>query len=679
VNVTFRKSLSWLHTWSGLTLGLVIVMLAVTGAGLVVRLQLESAVNRDLLEVPACTARLSLDEQAARARTAHALSPLRSIEVTSTETSSTAIQFINLDYVYIDPCSGAVLGIQNEYGGFFGTLDKWHRFRFMDRTPGHLIAGWVTVVFLLILVVGGVILWWPRSKAAFKGAVKFNPRLPGTARTLSLHKVIGLYSCLMLVLITITALPISFLSVKETIYRVAGYEAPVDPTSTIQASDDYFPMEAAWHKTLQRFPGAEWITLNYPQSPERPIRIEIREPGRPHINAKSYLFLDAWTGEELEVRHYATDTPPGRKIYLYSIALHAALVGGLPYQLVMLLAALAIPVQAYSGFSPYLRRKFRTQPKTTMSLKLINKTVEAKDVCSFEFADPGGNALPGFSAGSHIDIHLGNGMSRQYSLCNDPLDKHRYVIGVLRDPESRGGSVAMHDALSLGDRVEISQPKNHFPLAHGAGQSVLIAGGIGITPILCMAERLYNIGSEFTMHYCVRSLDRAAFLDRIRQSAFSDQVELHVSDQGERLNISTLLATYDPETHVYVCGPGRLMDAVLSAAEEMGWPDSQVHREYFEATGHDLSKDCPFDVKIASTGRVIHIPKDKSVTTVLAECGIDIPTSCSEGVCATCITHVLEGEIEHNDMVLNAEQRAKNDQFMPCCSRARGPMLVLDL
>jgi vanillate O-demethylase ferredoxin subunit len=145
------------------------------------------------------------------------------------------------------------------------------------------------------------------------------------------------------------------------------------------------------------------------------------------------------------------------------------------------------------------------------------------------------------------------------------------------------------------------------------------------------------------------------------------------------VNFAELLAACDRETHLYVCGPGHFMDAVLSAARELDWPEMQLHREYFEAAGHDTDNDVAFDVKIASTGKVIHIPKDKSVTTVLAENGIDIPTSCSEGVCATCLTHVLEGEIEHNDMVLNEQQRALNDQFMPCCSRARSPLLVLDL
>lgn len=679
MNARFRKNLSWLHTWSGLTLGLIIVMLAITGAALVVRLQLDSLVNGDLLNVPECTDRLSLDEQAGLARLAHPSDQLRAIEVSAGNTRSTAVQFTNLDYVYIDPCSGEVLGLQNEYGGFFGTLDKWHRFRFMDIATGHLIAGWVTVIFLLILIIGGVVLWWPRTKAAFRNAVKFNPRLPGTARTLSLHKVIGVYSSLMLVMITITALPVSFQPVKQMIYRLAKYETPVDPTSIVQASTDLFPMQLAWEKTRERFADAPWIALNYPQSPEKALRIEIREQGTPHINAKSYLFLDAWTGAELGVRLYTTDMGLGRKIYLYSLALHAALVGGLPFQIAMLLAALAIPVQAYSGFSPYLRRKLRARPKTTLSLKLVRKTAEATGICSFEFADPGGSVLPGFSAGSHVDVHLPNGLTRQYSLCNDPLDKHRYVIGVLRDPESRGGSIAMHDTLNLGDTVEISLPKNHFPLAHGGRHSLLIAGGIGVTPILCMAERLFNIGADFTMHYCVRSPDRAAFMDRIRQSAYSGRVHLHISEQGQRLDFRALLSQCDPATHIYVCGPAGFMDAVLAAAKDLAWPETQIHREYFEAAGHDTSLDRPFDVKIASTGRIIHIPRDKSVTAVLAACGIDIPTSCSEGVCATCLTHVLEGEIEHNDMVLNAEQRAKNDQFMPCCSRARGTLLVLDL
>jgi vanillate O-demethylase ferredoxin subunit len=194
-----------------------------------------------------------------------------------------------------------------------------------------------------------------------------------------------------------------------------------------------------------------------------------------------------------------------------------------------------------------------------------------------------------------------------------------------------------------------------------------------------MAERLSNSGAEFSLHYCARSRERAAFIDRIRRSAFAGRVRFHFSDRGERLDITALLAQCEPETHLYVCGPNRFMDAVIEAAQTQGWTEERVHCEYFVAAARDSAQDSAFDVRIASSGRVIHVPKDRTVVSVLAEHGIDIPVSCCQGVCGTCLTRVIEGEVAHHDMILSAEERAKNVQFTPCCSRSVGPMLVLDL
>jgi vanillate O-demethylase ferredoxin subunit len=216
---------------------------------------------------------------------------------------------------------------------------------------------------------------------------------------------------------------------------------------------------------------------------------------------------------------------------------------------------------------------------------------------------------------------------------------------------------------------------------HSAKRFLLLAGGIGITPILCMAERLSNVGADFSMHYCARSVQRAAFLNRIKLSAFAKRVSFHFSDgpAAQLLDIPAVLDHVDSGTHLYVCGPSGFMDLVIATAREKGWSDAQVHREYFAGEAHSPELDVAFDVKLASTGRVIRIAKEKTVAAALAECGIEIPTSCSEGVCGTCLTRVLDGEIEHHDRFLTAEERARNDRFTPCCSRARSPVLVLDL
>jgi len=314
------------------------------------------------------------------------------------------------------------------------------------------------------------------------------------------------------------------------------------------------------------------------------------------------------------------------------------------------------------------------------------KTVEALDIVTLELVAVDGKPLPAFSAGSHVDVLLpdaqgGAGITRQYSLCNDPSEAHRYQIAVLRDLATRGGSQAVHDRVNVGDVLQISAPKNHFSLAHDARKHLLLAGGIGVTPILCMAERLAQTGSSFEMHYATRAPERTAFQARIAASSFAGRVQFHY-DNGEatqKLDLQVLLAKPEQGIHLYVCGPKGFMDAVLGSARAQGWPESQLHYEFFGAVVASSDSDAGFEVKLASSGRIIQIAKGKTVTKALAEAGVEIMMSCEQGVCGTCLTRVLEGTPDHKDQYLTPDERAANDQFLPCCSRSRTPMLVLDL
>jgi vanillate O-demethylase ferredoxin subunit len=319
---------------------------------------------------------------------------------------------------------------------------------------------------------------------------------------------------------------------------------------------------------------------------------------------------------------------------------------------------------------------------SAIPVRVARKATEALDICTFELVAEDGRPLPAFSAGSHVDVQVPGGLTRQYSLCNDPTESHRYLIGVLRDAASRGGSAAMHDRVHEGDRLTISPPKNHFPLAHDAQRHLLLAGGIGVTPILCMAERLAIAGADFRMHYCTRSRERTAFHERIRGSAFAARVHFHFDDgaTAQKLDIGALLEMPEPAgTHVYVCGPKGFMDAVLGTARARGWPEAQLHYEFFAADVAPRLGDGAFVVQLASSGRVVVVPKDRSVTQALAEAGVEVPTSCEQGVCGTCLTRVIEGVPDHRDVYLTPEEQAANDQFTPCCSRAMSARLVLDL
>ncbi len=317
----------------------------------------------------------------------------------------------------------------------------------------------------------------------------------------------------------------------------------------------------------------------------------------------------------------------------------------------------------------------------TLQVRVARKAAEAQDIVTLELVAADGAALPAFSAGSHIDVQLPNGFTRQYSLCNDPQETHRYQIGVLRDAASRGGSAAVHDLVKEGDVLTISAPRNHFGLAHEAKKHLLLAGGIGVTPILCMAERLANTGGDFAMHYATRAPERTAFRQRIAASAFAARVQFHYDngDAAQKLDLQALLSQPEAGTHLYVCGPKGFMDAVLNTARAAGWPEAQIHYEFFGAEVAKSDSDASFEIKLASSGRIVMVPKDQTVVQALAAAGVDIMISCEQGVCGTCLTRVLEGVPDHKDSYLTPEEQAANDQFTPCCSRSKTPQLVLDL
>ena len=317
----------------------------------------------------------------------------------------------------------------------------------------------------------------------------------------------------------------------------------------------------------------------------------------------------------------------------------------------------------------------------TLQVRVAAKRTEAPDIYSLELVAADGGALPAFTAGAHIDVHLPNGLVRQYSLSNAPSETKRYVIGVLRDAASRGGSTAVHDLVAEGSTLTISTPRNLFPLDNAAPHHLLLAGGIGITPMLAMAEHLAATDGSFTLHHCSRSRARTAFVERLAAAPFAAHTHHHFDDgdASQKLDIAATLQSAPAGTHLYVCGPKGFMDAVLSAGRAAGWPEEHLHREYFGAAPTAKADDGSFELEIASSGKVIKVLPDQTALEALHAGGIDIPMSCEQGVCGTCLTRVKAGTPDHRDQYLLPEEQAANDQFLPCCSRAKSARLVLDL
>ncbi|HJU22993.1 MAG TPA: PDR/VanB family oxidoreductase [Casimicrobiaceae bacterium] len=299
----------------------------------------------------------------------------------------------------------------------------------------------------------------------------------------------------------------------------------------------------------------------------------------------------------------------------------------------------------------------------------------AVDIRAYELAAADGRPLTPYAAGAHIDVHVPSGVVRQYSLCGD-IDAHdRYRIAVKKESDGRGGSISMHEDAEVDTFLAIGAPKNYFPLAQEARSNLLIAGGIGITPIYAMAQELERERRDWTLHYCARSAAHAAFLRELAALA-PQRINAHLSE-APVLDIGRLLADQSDDVHVYCCGPVGLMSAVKTATA--GWDEARVHFEWFAAPAIDHAQDRSFEVELARSRIVVTVPADRTILDVVREAGIDVPSSCEEGVCGTCETKLLAGEADHRDLLLSAKERDENKSMMICCSRARSKRLVLDL
>jgi len=307
---------------------------------------------------------------------------------------------------------------------------------------------------------------------------------------------------------------------------------------------------------------------------------------------------------------------------------------------------------------------------------------EAQDVIGIELRSPDGAELPAFTAGAHVDLHLPGGLIRSYSLVNDCRERHRYVLGILREPHSRGGSRAAHEQLRIGTPVTVGEPKNQFPLHEAAAHSVLVAGGIGVTPLLCMARRLKAIGASFEFVYCARSRKAAAFIDEV--TALEVPVHWHFDEQtGGPPNLNELLRTRPgagaANTHYYACGPAPMLDAFLAACSTLGYGHAHIERFAAAVPVEEVGSQQGFTVELQRSSRSFSVAPGQSILDVLLDAGVSASFSCQDGFCGSCETRVIEGIPEHRDSVLTEAERAENKTMMICVSGCRGERLVLDL
>ncbi|CUR56825.1 Ferredoxin [metagenome] len=324
-----------------------------------------------------------------------------------------------------------------------------------------------------------------------------------------------------------------------------------------------------------------------------------------------------------------------------------------------------LPPRAESGRSAPLR------------VRVDEKWAAATDVAGFSLG-PVGGPLPAAQPGAHIDVHLPNGQVRQYSVVNAVGDGDRYVIGVKREPASRGGSICLHDVVQVGDVLAISEPRNNFPLRRDAPFTILVAGGIGITPLLAMAQTLQRQGLDHELHYFAQSEEHQAFPDRLASLGTSLRSHHALDPAQTREQLTEILSDYRPGHQVYLCGPGPMLEAAQQVSRECGWPVGKVHFEFFK-NSKEIDKGSSFQVALARSCLTVGVSAGQTILEAVREAGVPIPSSCEQGACGTCVATVIEGQPVHQDVYLNDAEKAGGETIVTCVSRCSSPVLVLDL
>ena len=303
----------------------------------------------------------------------------------------------------------------------------------------------------------------------------------------------------------------------------------------------------------------------------------------------------------------------------------------------------------------------------------------AEDIVKYEFRSVDGSALPEWQAGAHLDIVVAPEFLRQYSMSGNPADRSVYQIGVLNEHDGRGGSKLMHRIFNEGRKIFISRPINHFPVDRAATRSILMGGGIGITPMIAMAHELHQSGREFELHYSGRSRSTMGYLSDLESFPWADKVTLHITDEGTRCNLEQIIQPYQNGCHIYTCGAERYMNSVIEAAEAAAYPEEAQHLEYFSVPEQPDYVNHDFRLKLVKSGKELLIPADRVATDILLENGIKVDVKCSDGICGVCKCGLISGDVEHRDFVLSKAQRQSN--VILCQSRAAtdGGLIEVDL
>jgi vanillate O-demethylase ferredoxin subunit len=690
--MTSRSALVTCHRWVGLIFAVLLFMQGLTGAAIAFRDELGRVLHHDALVVEPLDAYLPVQTLIETVRRAHPQLYVERIEYPRHRDESLVFRMetqgaANQRYIAVDPYRGTITrdAPTREWPAHWLF---WLHQQLLAGHTGETIVG-VMGIALLFLAISAPFIWWPGRRNLKRGfAVSVRA---GKYRGLrDLHRVVGIFVVLLLLTWASTG---SVIVWKGEIQAALSGSVPMvtKPAPKVAQRSDatLLPLDEVIAAARQRYGEAPIKNVRFPGGHGRVVAVFFETPSTTRPRASDQIWLDAYTASTLGV--YEAGTLPAGNVFLdWMLPIHSGEVFGLVGRVLFFLGALCFSGLAATGVWQWFeRRRLRSLPVPTggdvanrahlIDVVVANAWDETRAVRALELRAIDGRELPSFEAGAHVDVYLPQGIIRQYSIWSDPSDRARYCIAVLKTPDSRGGSVAVH-ALQAGVRVQIAPPRNTFALVEDAPASVLIAGGIGVTPMLAMASRLAKSRRPFTMHYCARRRDDAAFVPQLQALAAPGALSLHFSDEPYpgRFHARAVLAAAPAGAHIYVCGPARLIESVLAAGRELGWSEDRLHAELFKAPPVDPDARA-FDLHLIRSGRVVHVSARQTALDVLVAHGMDIPSSCAQGICGTCVTKVLDGVPDHRDRYLTPAEHDSGTVFTPCCSRARTPVLVLDL